>query len=177
MKPVIPILAGLLVASAAPAQPPASAELKPALQGLGFLVGHWSTPTRGKMAGGGSSTGEISFTVEAGGAALLRKEHDSFYDAAGKATGTTDVVMMIYPQAGTLHADYVDGDHVAHYSSTNVDPGRAVTFTTASIAAAPTFRLTYTLTAPGVVDIAFAMAPPGSSDFHPIATGSATRDR
>jgi hypothetical protein len=174
MNIATPMLAGLLLATAVSAQTPV---LKPGLQGLSFLVGRWSTPTRGKVAEtGGASTGEVSFTPEAGGAVLLRKDHVRLFDAAGKPTGGFDIIMMIYPEAGTIHADYADGDHVIHYTSATLDPGRAVTFLSAPSPSAPTFRLAYALTRPNVIDITFSMAVPGSGDFHPIATGSATKD-
>lgn len=165
-------LAGLLAATGASAQAPG---LKPGLQGLQFLVGRWSTPTRGRVADtGGASAGEISFSPEANGAVLLRRDHVRLYDAKGARTGDFDILMMIYPEAGALRADYADGDHVIHYASARVDPGRAVTFDTAPTPGAPAFRLTYTLTAPKMLSIAFSMASPGSGGFHPIATGSAT---
>lgn len=174
MKLSVLALAGLLAATSAAAQAPT---LKPALQGIGFLVGRWSTPTRGKVADtGGGSTGEIAFTPEAGGAALLRRDHVQLYDASGKATGGFDILMMIYAEAGAIHADYADGEHVIHYTSAAVDPGRAVTFTSASSPSAPTFKLSYALTRPDRIDIAFGMTPPGGG-FHPIATGFAIRDR
>lgn len=169
------VLAALLMASAASAQTPS---LKGTLQGLDFLVGHWSTPTQGQVADtGGSSTGEINFTPEVGGSVLLRKDHVSLYDAAGKPTGGFDIMMMIYPDAGGIHADYADGDHIIHYTSASVNPGHAVTFVSASSPATPTFKLSYVLSKPNVIDIDFSMAPPGGADFHPIATGSATKDR
>jgi hypothetical protein len=167
------IFAALLVATTASAQTP---NLKAGLQGLDFLVGHWTTPTQGKVADtGGSSTGEVNFTPEVGGSVLLRKDHVSLYDAAGKPTGAFDIIMMIYPEAGGIRADYADGDHIIHYTSASVHPGRAVTFVSASSATTPTFKLSYVLSKPNVIDIAFSMAPPGSRDFHPIATGSATK--
>ena len=67
------MVAALLVASPAAAQTPG---LKGGLQGLEFLIGHWSTPTQGKVAEtGGSSAGESTFTPEVGGTVLLRKDH------------------------------------------------------------------------------------------------------
>jgi hypothetical protein len=175
MRRATSAFAALLVASTASAQTPS---LKGGLQGLDFLVGHWSTPTQGKVADtGGSSTGESNFTPEVGGSVLLRKDHVSLYDAAGKPTGGFDIMMMIYPEAGGIHADYADGDHIIHYTSASVDPGRAVTFFSTPSPTAPTFKLSYVLSKPKVIDIDFSMAPPGGTDFHPIATGSATKDR
>jgi hypothetical protein len=169
------VFSALLVASTASAQTPS---LKGGLQGMDFLVGHWSTPTPGKVADtGGGSTGESNFTPEVGGSVLLRKDHVSLYDAAGKPTGGFDIMMMIYPEAGGIHADYADGDHIIHYTSASVIPGRAVTFVSASSPTTPTFKLSYVLSKPKVIDIDFSMAASGSTDFHPIATGSATKDR
>ncbi len=84
--------------------------------------------------------------------------------------------MMIYPEAGTLHADYTDGAHVIHYTSAVISPGREVTFLSASSPGAPIFRLTYRLSAPKELAIAFGMTPPGSSDVRPFATGIARKD-
>jgi hypothetical protein len=168
------MFAAVAMAGAASAQAPV---LKPGLEGLGFLVGHWSTATPGKVADtGGRSAGEVSFTPEVGGAVLLRRDHVRLYDAAGEPAGGFGIMMMIYPEAGGIHADYADGDHVIHYTSATVSPGRAVTFVSAASPTAPTFRLSYVLSHPGVMDIDFSMAPPGTTDFHPIATGSATKD-
>jgi hypothetical protein len=175
MRSATLVFGALLVASTASAQTPS---LKGGLQGLDFLVGHWSTPMRGKVADtGGSSAGESVFTPEVNGTVLLRKDHVSLYDAAGKPTGGFDIMMMIYAEAGGIHADYSDGDHVIHYTSASVDPGHAVTFVSAASPTTPTFKLSYVLSKPKVIDIDFSMAPPGGTDFHPIATGSATKDR
>ena len=50
-----------------------------------------------------------------------------------------------------------------------------MTFDTAPTPGAPAFRLSYTLSRPKTLAIAFSMAPPGGADFHPIATGSAVK--
>ncbi len=84
--------------------------------------------------------------------------------------------MMIYPDAGTLRADYSDGLHVIHHASALVQPGRSVSFTSAASPGAPTFRLAYTLVGADTLDIAFAMIPPGGDGARPIATGTAHRD-
>lgn len=84
--------------------------------------------------------------------------------------------MMIYPDGATLHADYSDGDHVIHYVSAVVMPGRSVVFTTAP-GAGPAFRLTYERKGPDSLDISFAMAPPGQAAFNPIATGTVHKTR
>ena len=52
--------------------------------------------------------------------------------------GGFDQIMMIYPEAGTVRADYSDGVHVIHYVSAMVEPGAAVTFTSAASPHLPT---------------------------------------
>ncbi len=169
---------GLLLAitvSARAAGP--AAGLAPGLAGIGFLVGHWSSRIPGVVAEtGGTSTGTISFTPEVGGHVLLRRDHLGLLDRSGRAAGGFDILMMIYPEAGTLHADYSDGQHVIHYASALVRPGRSVSFTSAASPGAPTFRLAYTLVGADTLDIAFAMIPSGRSGVRPIATGTAHRD-
>jgi hypothetical protein len=163
-------LAILLAAPVASADP----ELQPKLAEIGFLVGDWSNG-QGRVAdGGGASTGASMVTVEAGGGVLLRRDHTSLFDRNGKPAGGFNQVMIIYPEAGTLHADYSDGAHVIHYVTAEVQPGRSVTFTSAIRPGAPVFRLAYELTAPDALIVTFGMIPPGGV-FQPIAVGTLRR--
>ncbi len=174
MKLFLSLLISFAATGAALAQSPGS--LRSGLDGLNFLVGRWVTQTRGMVADtGGSSAGEINFTSEVGGAVLLRRDHVVLYGRSGEAAGDFNILMMIYPEAGDIHADYADGDHVIHYISSAVVPGKAVTFTSAALPKAPTFKLTYVLKTPSTLDVVFAVAPPGSLEFHPIASGSAVK--
>jgi hypothetical protein len=166
------IIASLLlmagVASRAMAEPP---PLAPALAPIGFLVGSW-VGDDGKVAEtGGTSRGTSVISPEVGGGALVRRDHTELRDAAGKPTGGFDIIMMIYPEGGTLHADYFDGQHVIHYTNAEIIPGRSVVFTSSAPPGAPRFRLTYQVTGPQVVAINFSMAPPGQDAFQPIAVG------
>lgn len=103
---------------------------------------------------------------------LLRKDHTDLFAASGKSTGGFDQIMMIYPQAGAIRADYSDGTHVIHYVRADIDPGRSVTFISAMQPDEPTFRLRYELTNPTTLSVSFEMAPPGSATFGPVATGT-----
>jgi hypothetical protein len=169
MKTLILALALAAAASATAAQP---AKLKPALAGIGFLVGDWSSGV-GKVADtGDTDRGGSRITVEADGAALLRQDHTETFDAHGKPTGAFHQVMLIYPEGGTLHADYSDGEgHVIHYVSAAVTPGRSVVFTGQAQPGAPSFRLAYELTAKGDLAVDFGMVPPGGGGVHTIAAG------
>jgi hypothetical protein len=167
------VVLAVVAATAARAQPPI---LKPGLAPIGFLVGRW-TSGEGKVADtDGASRGASMITVEAGGAVLLRRDHTDLFDKAGKPSGGFDQIMMIYAEGGGLHADYSDGEHLIHYVSAEVVPGRSVAFTSAAQPGAPVFRLRYEVTGPDTLAGAFAMSPPGQSDFRPIAAGELHRD-
>jgi hypothetical protein len=151
-----------------------AAPLKPALAGLGFLVGTW-TSEAGKVAEtGGSSKGVSRMTAEAGGAVLLRRDQVALFDKAGKPAGTFEILMTIYAEAGAVRAKYFDGDHSINYTSAAIVPGKSVTFTSGPAPGAPTFRLIYTQVGQALA-ISFAMAPPGQASFHPIADGTLHR--
>lgn len=172
MKSAVLAVAMALLAGAAGAQ---SAPLKLGLAGLAFLIGDWASG-RGRVAQtGGTSTGSSSIEPVAGGAALLRRDHTNLFDASGKSAGGFDQVMMIYPQGDTLRADYVDGGHVIHYTSAVVVAGKSVTFASEARPGVPAFRLSYTLATPATLAVSFSMAPPGTTEFHPIATGTLTK--
>ncbi len=151
------------------------APLKPELSGLSFLVGSWGSGT-GKVAEtGGTSRGASVITSEAGGSVLLRKDHTELFAADGKPAGSFDQIMMIYPEGGAVRADYSDGEHVIHYTSATIVPGRSVVFATTASPSAPSFRLSYEKTDPATLSVGFEMAPPGQTDFHLIASGTLTR--
>jgi hypothetical protein len=168
MRALILAFAVAIAAPAAQAQP----TLKPPLAGIGFLVGDW-TNGAGKVADtGDTDRGGSKITIEADGAALLRSDHTETYDAHGKLTSAFHQIMLIYPEGGTLHADYSDGEgHIIHYVSAAVTPGRSVVFTGAAQPGAPQFRLAYELKAPGEIAIDFGMIPPGGGAGRPIASG------
>ena len=152
----------LLLASGFPtalsAQPSAPAA---ALAGISFLVGDWQTG-RGQVADtGGTANGRSIMSLEAGGNVLLRKDHTDLFDKTGKPTGSFEQIMIVYPEAGTLHADYSDGQHVIHYTIANVVAGRSVTFTSSARPDAATFRLRYSLSAPRTLRVSFRDGPIG----------------
>jgi hypothetical protein len=153
-------------------EPTGPSGLRPALAGLSFMVGHWSVTQGGHVTEtGGTASGSSIITVEASGGAILSRGHTDLFDPSGKPAGSFGQLLLIYPEAGVLHADYSDGAHVIHYTSAVVQPGQSVVFMTATQPGAPTFKLTYAAAGPKGLAINFAMAPPGASAFQPIATG------
>lgn len=167
-------LLGLLLGWTPLGTAPASAQpLKPGLAGLDFLLGRWTSAAPGAVADtGGSATGASTFTAEAGGQVILRRDHTELRDRAGSGAGGFDQLMMIWPEDGAVRADYADGTHLIHYVRAKVEPGRAVTFSSDAAAGGPAFRLGYRLSAPGVLAVSFGMVPPGGAPFRPIATGT-----
>jgi hypothetical protein len=163
-------LAILLAAPVAMAEP----ELQPKLAEIGFLVGNWSNGQGRVSETGGTAAGASNVTVEAGGGVLLRRDHTSLFDRDGKPAGGFNQVMMIYPEAGTLHAEYSDGAHIIHYVTAEIRPGRSVIFTSEVQPGAPVFRLAYELTAPDALIVTFGVIPPGGA-FQPIAVGTLRR--
>jgi hypothetical protein len=116
---------------------PATAQTAPSpLDGLSFLVGDWTGT--GKSENGGTDTGRSSIQRIVGGNALLRRDHTDVTDKNGKLIESFDQIMLIYPEGGTLHADYLDGTHVIHYIHAVIQPGQSVQFITDTSAKAPT---------------------------------------
>lgn len=162
-------LAAVAGASARPAQP---LPLKPDLAPLNFLVGRWWSEDGRVADTGQASRGRSTFSVEAGGAALLRRDHTDLMDKGGQVTGGMDQVMLLYAERGQLKADYTDGEHVIHYVEAAVTPDKSVVFTSKPSGGAPTFRLAYELVDPKTLSVTFSMAGAGAADFHPVATGT-----
>jgi hypothetical protein len=168
------VLGFCAVAGSAAAKPVA---LAPPLAGLSFLVGDW-TSGRGQVADtGGTATGSSVITPEAGGAVLLRRDHTQLFSAAGAPAGGFDQIMMIFAEAGAVHADYADGTHVIHYVSAAIEPGKSVVFASAAGPGVPVFRLGYWLEKPGTLRVTFSMQPPGAPQPRPIATGTLSKRR
>jgi hypothetical protein len=144
------------------------------MAGLSFMVGNWSSDNGVVADTGGTSKGTSEITSEVGGAALVRRDHTELFDKGGKVTGSFDQLMMIYADGPDIRADYTDGQHVIHYTSAVVVPGKSVAFSSAS-GAGPVFKLTYDVDSPDVLQIKFGMFPPGQNTFQPIATGTVHR--
>jgi hypothetical protein len=169
------VLAAVVMTAATGVASSQTVALAPPLTGISFLVGAWAAGTGTVADTGERSRGSSTFEAAAGGGALLRRDHTELMHADGTPAGAFDQIMLIYPEGGTLHADYTDGTHIIHYASAQIVPGRSVAFITNQGGTAPAYRLTYTLTDPATLGVAFEIEPPGQTTFHPIATGTLHR--
>lgn len=112
---------------------------------IAFLIGAWSGTSR--VDGDLKDRSTISVQLIAGGNALLLRNHDDVTDSQGKLQQSYDQVMLVYPEGGTVHAEFVDGAHTVHYRQAQIEPGRSVQFfLSANAKGTPAFRLTYTMT-------------------------------
>jgi methylmalonyl-CoA mutase cobalamin-binding subunit len=84
--------------------------------------------------------------------------------------------MLIYPEGGTLHADYLDGGHVIHYTGATIKPGEAVAFHTAESATVPVFSLVYSRTGANTMSVISAVRQPHVDATMVIAKGALKRD-
>lgn len=164
---------GLLVAVSLLVAPAVSAQtLQPALQPLAFLVGDWTSDDGQVQQTGARSKGVSHITVDANGGVLLRRDHTDLVGRDGKPAGGFDQVMMIYPEAGAIAADYSDGQHVIHYRAARIEPGRSVEFAATGM---PRFRLRYAAVSPDALRVEFGVLPPGGAGETPIARGTLHR--
>jgi hypothetical protein len=164
----VALLIALLTGGAATAQ-----TLPDSIAGVAFLIGDWTGG--GASEGGMTDKGTSSIHLIVGGNALLRKDHNDVTDKDGKLQESFDQYMLIYPEGGTLHADYLDGAHTIHYVRAEIAPGQSVQFESAAAPGAPVFRLTYTKETAETLGIKFEMQPPGGTNFATVASGILTR--
>jgi len=145
------------------------------LEPLSFLVGRWEGG--GPVSDtGGRATGVSTISIAAGGRALVRRDQSQLFDKQGALSEGLDQLMTLYPEAGGVRADYLDGQgHVIHYGPASIVPGKSLEFTSEAAPGAPVFRLRYDADGPDRLKIAFMIRPPGQSAFQPIAIGTLRR--
>lgn len=162
-------LAAMLCATGAQAQ-----TLPPLLSDVAFLIGDWHGEGGSEADHVNHGTSKIHLIVS--GNALLRQDHTDVTDKDGTKLESFDQIMLIYPEGGRLHADYLDGGHTIHYTSATIVPGESVAFHSAAGGMAPEFSLIYRKTGDNTLSVIFEMHPPGTEGMQVVASGTLTRD-
>jgi hypothetical protein len=153
---------------------PASAQTLPdSIAGVAFLIGDWTGG--GASQGGMTDAGTSSIHLIVGGNAIERRDHNDVTDKDGKLQQSFDQVMLIYPEDGTLRADYLDGAHTIHYVKATVEPGVSVRFESRETPGMPVYTLTYRRNSPDTLSVTFMSQMPGSQSVLLIAAGTMTR--
>ena len=164
------------------AQTPAFASADP-LQPLDFLLGTWSAKTGAAGSAAATVAGTYTFRRDLAGHVLQRTSAaDTCRGPQGFDCNHHDKLTIFTdpnsPQGQSVYALYLDSEgHTIHYAVSTPD-AHTVVFTSLGPAAAPHFRLTYTLAGWGpaaVMSGRFEGAAPGASDFHPYLVWSGTR--
>ena len=151
------------LAGAARAEPAAWA-------GLGWLTGSWI----GEGGGAQQGAGGFSFTPEAAGKVLIRRNVADYPAQGGKPAQHHEDFMVIFPQGERVEADYWDSEgQRIHYVVSSPQAGEVVFLSDAG--PGPRFRLTYRQRGPAL-DGQFEIAPPGKLDqFASYLTWTARR--
>jgi hypothetical protein len=132
---------------------------------LKFLVGKWVG--EGTAETGQAGAGSCSFEPGLQSKVLVRKNHSEYPATNGRPAISHDDLMIIYPDRAKqlLRAFYTDNEgNVIHYTVTASNDGKNAVFLGDTEMGARRYRLTYTLTQPDHMAIAFEMAPPGKPD-------------
>ncbi|SRR5260221_3014558 len=125
-----------------------------------FLIGHWPT-VQGAGVPGQASSGSFSVLPDLGGKLLVERSHSEYPAANGRPAIIHDDLMIIYPEAGATKAIYFDNEnHVIHYDVSLSADKKKVVFLSEKTLGAPQFRLSYEDAGPGMLKIAFEIAPP-----------------
>lgn len=125
---------------------------------LQFLLGEWEALSKP------GESGWTTFTREAQGRVIMRRNHADYVAANGRPASTHDDLMVIYQDGTVLRADYFDNEgHIIRYTVQSSADGR-VTFVSEALANAPRYRLSYAKLLNGNVSGKFEIAPPGKPE-------------
>lgn len=141
------------------------------LSQLRFLLGEWTA-----VDSAAGESGRFAFTLAVQDHVMLRANEATYAATSQRPASRHDDLMVIYPDGGSLKADYFDNEgHVIHYA---VQPrgADAVVFVSGAKTSEPRYRLSYSMGADGVLEGTFEIAPPGSaSAFKPYLSWKARR--
>ncbi|MFY9528129.1 MAG: hypothetical protein WBC04_07040 [Candidatus Acidiferrales bacterium] len=140
-----------------------------------FLVGEWVSEGWGEP---GQGIGTFSFITDLQGRVLIRRDHTDYPANKFRAAVLHDSFMVIYVDSETslTRATYFDNEgHVIQYAVTISADGNTVTFLSDRLPSRPTFRLTYTNTRPGELELEFEIAAPDEPEQFTKYVGATAR--
>lgn len=149
----------------------AAAQPDQAFSPLKFLVGEWQAIDTAP-----GEAGAFTFRLAVQDHVMLRTNQATYAATAERPASRHDDLMVIYAENGSLKADYFDNEgHVIRYAVRSTAPN-TVMFVSEPSARAPQYRLTYTLSADGMLNGKFEIAAPGAADdFKPYLSWKARR--
>jgi hypothetical protein len=141
-------------------------------QGLGWLEGQWTASGGGAQA----AIGGFSFSREAGGRVLMRRNFADYPAQNGQPASRHEDLMVVERGEGGLRATYWDDEgHTIHYAVTTPSDGAVMFLSTDT--AGPHYRLSYKRTVTGL-EGRFEIAPADkAANFQTYLSWTARRTR
>jgi hypothetical protein len=132
------------------------------LEPLTFLLGTWGASGSGQP---GTAAGTATFARSLQDRVIVRTSSAEYAATTTTPEFRHDDLMIIYAtDRSGVRADYYDNEgHVIHYAVTVAGAGEA-TFLSDIVNGEPRYRLTYRVGPIGVLNGAFAVAPPGKPE-------------
>jgi hypothetical protein len=125
-----------------------------------FLLGEW-TAAESNGVPGSASAGGFTLAPDLDGKILLRKNHAEYPAANGRPAIVHDDLMIVYREGETTKAFYDDNEgHVIRYDASSSPDKKKIILLSEKSAGLPRYRLTYESLQPGLVKLAFEIAPP-----------------
>jgi len=169
-RAIVCVCAALLLAAVA-AQPAraqtneTASSAKISADSLKFLVGTWVG--EGTAETGQSGGGYCIFEPGLQYKVLVRKNHSEYPATKDHPAIVHDDLLIIYPDRARdrLRGFYTDNEgNVIHYTVTASADGKIAVFLGDAEPGARRYRLTYTVTEPGLMTVTFEMAPAATPD-------------
>jgi hypothetical protein len=143
------------------------------LAALAPLLGRWVAEPDPNAPG---VTGWTTFSRDLGDRVVVRRNHASYPAKDGKPASEHDDLVVLFSEGGRLRAEYFDSEgHVIRYEVQAPAANRLVLLSEPS-AGGPRFRLTYAWPTAGKLELAFEVAPPGTTEFRPYISARLRRE-
>jgi hypothetical protein len=169
-------LSGPALALAADSQAGTQAQATPFGPAWNALLGEWRGSGSGSPGTGGGSS---SFQFALDKRVIVRRSTSDYPASEGRPAIHHEDLMIIYPgPSGTAaSAIYFDNEgHTIEYTASWSPGEKALVFVSPSSAARPQYRLTYGFVATDAMEVAFEIAPPGSTAFRRYVSGTMKRE-